>query len=147
MMRDAERSTGELAVGDTVGEDLGAAVKRPSPRRWTVNEKARIVHESCRPGKQVGEVARRYGLSRKRLSAWRSLARQGKLGVPSSLATGPVVAVPEAGPAFAALEVEDAPGSTGSSVAIEAGGVTVRLGGDSSVARVAEIAAALRGLR
>ena len=37
-------------------------------------------------------------------------------------------------------------GSVGS-VAIEAGGVTVRIGGDSTVARIGEIAAALRGLR
>ncbi len=88
MMRDAERSTGELAVGDTVGEDLGAAAKRPSPRRWTAGEKARIVRESFRSGKEVGEVAQRYGVPRKRLSEWRSLARQGKLAVPSSLASG-----------------------------------------------------------
>ena len=146
-MQDFDRSTGDgLAVEDTAREDLGAAATRPSPRRWTADEKARIVRESFCPKKQVGEVARCYGLSRKRLSAWRSLARQGKLAVPSSPASGPVAAGPETGPAFAAVEVEDAPVST-SSVAIEAGGVTVRLGGDSSVARIAEIAAALWGLR
>ncbi len=148
-MRDAERSTGDdLAVVDAAREDLGAAVKRPSPRRWTADEKARIVRESFRSGKEVGEVAQHYGVPRKRLSEWRSLARQGKLDVASSLASGsgPVSAAPETGPAFAAVEVEDAPGSAGS-VAIEAGGVTVRIGGDSSVARIAEIAAALRRLR
>ena len=148
-MRDVERSTGDdLAVGGAAREDLGAAAKRPSPRRWTADEKARIVRESFWPGKRVSEVARRYGLSRKRLSEWHSLARQGKLAVPSSLASGsgPVSAAPETGPAFAAVEVEDAPGSAGS-VAIEVGGVTVRIGGDSSVARIAEIAGALRRLR
>ena len=155
-MQDVERSTGdELARVDVDGEDLGAAAKRRPPRRWTEEEKARIVRESFRPGKQVGEVARCNGVAPRRLSEWRGLARQGKLAVPFSPASGPepVTAEPEASPAFAALEVEDAPerasppsASTGS-VAIEAGGVTVRIGGDSNVARIAEIAAALRGLR
>ena len=149
-MQDVERSIGdELAVVDATGEDLGAAAKRRSPRRWAVEEKARIVRESFRPGKQVGEVARCNGIAPRRLSEWRSLARQGRLAVPSS----PASAEPGADPSFAALEVEDAPegastpsASTGS-VAIEAGGVAVRIGGDSSVARIVEIAAALRGLR
>ena len=149
-MQDVERSTrDELTVVDTAGEDLGAAAKHRSPRRWTEEEKARIVRESLRPGNQVGEVARRYGVNPRRLSEWRGLARQGKLDVPSS----PASAEPEAGPAFAALEVEDVPesaytpsASTGP-VVIEAGGVTVRIDGDSGVARIAEVAAALRGLR
>ena len=147
-MRNADRSTGEEpAVGHTAGEDPGTAAKRPSPRRWTVEEKARIVRESFRTGKRISEVARRYRVPCKRLSAWRGLARQGKLAMPPSLASGSgaVSAEPETGSAFAAVEVEDVPGSVGS-VAIEAGGVTVRIGGDSSVARIAEIAAALRGL-
>ena len=74
-MRDSERSTGEeLAVGDAAGEDLGAAAKRRPPRRWTAEEKARIVRESFRPGKQVGEVARRNGVEPRRLSEWRGRA-------------------------------------------------------------------------
>lgn len=153
-MQDVERSTGdELAMVDAAGDDLGAGAKRRSPRRWTEEEKARIVRESFWPGKQVGEVARHYGVNPRRLSEWRGLARQGKLAVPSSPASGPVSAEPEAAPAFAALEVEDTPesaytpsASTGP-VAVEAGGVTVRIDGDSSVARIAEVAAALRGLR
>ena len=149
-MQDVERSIGdELARVDVDGEDLGAAAKRRSPRRWAVEEKARIVRESFRPGKQVGEVARCNGIAPRRLSEWRSLARQGRLAVPSS----PASAEPGADPAFAALEVEDAPESASTPsasvgpVAIEVGGVAVRIGGDSSVARIAEIAAALRGLR
>ena len=111
-MQDVERCTGdELAVGDSAGEDLCAGANRRSPRRWTAEEKARIVRESLRPGNQVGEVAGRYGVNPRRLSEWRGLARQGKLDVPSSPASGPVSAEPGAGPAFAALEVEDAPES------------------------------------
>ena len=40
------------------------SAKRRSRRRWSTEEKARVVRESLRPGKRVGEVARRYGISR-----------------------------------------------------------------------------------
>ena len=40
-----------------------------------------MVRESLRPGERVGEVARRYGISRWRLSTWRSAARRGELEV------------------------------------------------------------------
>ena len=88
------------------------------------------------------------------MSAWRTLARRGKLVLPSS--TGPeaepvaVATEPEPEPAFATLEVDPAPepdpGSVGS-VSIEARGVTVRLDGDIGAGRIAEIASALRALR
>ena len=115
-----------------------------SRRRWSAEKKARVVRESLRPGERVGEVARRYGISRWQLSTWRSLARQGKLAVASS--AEPVGVEPQ--PAFATLEVDSAtgPGSIGS-VVIESREVTVRLDGAIDASRVAEIASALRGLR
>ena len=92
----------------------------------------------------------RYGLSRKQLSAWRSLARRGKLTMPSSTEPELVVDGFEREPAFATLEVDPAPeperGSLGS-VSIEARGVTVRLDGDIGAGRIAAIASALRALR
>ena len=86
--------------------------------------------------------------SRQRASSWRSLARQGKLAVPSS-AEAVVVAptAPEPQPAFATLEVDSATGPRFDGLSIEAHGVTVRLEGDIGVLRIAEIASALRGLR
>ena len=96
------------------------------------------------------DVARRYGLSRKQLSAWRSLARQGKLAVRSSAEpeADPVVDGSEPDPVFATLEVDSATGAGSmGSVSIEARGVTVRLDGDIGATRIAEIASALRGLR
>ena len=65
------------------GEGSDVAAKRRSRRRWSAEEKARIVRESLRPGTRVEDVAWRYGLTRKQLSAWRSFARQDKLAVPS----------------------------------------------------------------
>ena len=127
-------------------EGSNVSAKRRSRQRWSVEEKARIVRESFWPGTRVEDVARRYGLTRKQLSAWRSLARQVKLAVPSSAEA--VVVAPQPQPAFATLEVDSAtdPGSIGS-VSIEARGVTVGLDGDVGASRIAEIASALRGLR
>ena len=109
----------------------------PTGRRtWPDDLKAQIVAESFEPGARVRDVARRHGLAPQHLSTWRGLARQGKLDI---------AIMEDDLPAFAALEVlEEA--ATGHSVPIEieADGVTVRLGADTSATRIAQIAAALR---
>lgn len=43
-------------------------------RRWTNEEKAAIVAESTRPGANIAEVARRYGVNRGLLQTWRRKA-------------------------------------------------------------------------
>ena len=146
-MRETERDcTAARARGSD--ESAGVSAMRRSRRRWSAEEKARVVRESFRPGKRVGEVARRYGVSRWQLSAWRSLARAGKLAVPASAQPMPVDVAPEPPRAFAALQVDPGPcpGSIGS-VVIEARRVTVRPEGDIGAQRIAEVATALRGLR
>ena len=144
-MQDSERGfvagRGRSSVAGSSG-----SVKRRSRRRWSVEQKARIVGESLVSGRRVEDVARRYGLTRKQLSAWRSLARQGKLAVASSAEAVEVEPRPQ--PAFATLEVDSvtSPGVSGSAV-IESREVTVRLDGDIDPSGVAEIASVLRGLR
>jgi transposase len=44
-------------------------------RRWSSDDKVRIVVESLEPGATVSEVARRHGLSPQQLFAWRREAR------------------------------------------------------------------------
>jgi transposase len=44
-------------------------------RRWSSDDKARIVRESLKPGAVVSEVAQRYGLNRSQLYEWRRKAR------------------------------------------------------------------------
>jgi transposase len=44
-------------------------------RRWSDDEKARIIDESLRPGAQVADIARRHGVSRGLLYTWRRAAR------------------------------------------------------------------------
>ena len=128
------------AKGEAVGRPPGAngaartgKVQRKR-RRWSVEEKLRIARESLASGETIAAVARRHGVPRNRLSAWRSPLRQGKLVAPSSKSP-PRRAV-------AALEVEERP-----SVVIEGRGVTVRLEGMIDTAGIVSIAAALAGRR
>ncbi len=56
-------------------------------RRWSVEEKLRILAESERGARQVSATARRYGLSKSQLFIWRRLARQGSRSELSHLFT------------------------------------------------------------
>src|SRR5215471_18621416 len=55
-------------------------IQTGSRRRWTLEEKRRIVAESNCGARQVSATARRYGLSTGQLFTWRRLARKGRLG-------------------------------------------------------------------
>jgi len=43
-------------------------------RRWSRDEKARIVEETLAPGAVVSEIARRHGVAQSLLFTWRRLA-------------------------------------------------------------------------
>ena len=45
-------------------------------RRWSVDDKARIVEETLERGASVSVVARRHGLTPQQVFAWRREARQ-----------------------------------------------------------------------
>lgn len=46
-------------------------------RRWSVQDKVRLVEETFQPGMSVSFVARKYGLSPSLLFKWRKLMSQG----------------------------------------------------------------------
>ena len=50
-------------------------------RRWSDEDKGRIVAESYAPGAVVSEVARRHEISPQHLFAWRKAARNGQLAL------------------------------------------------------------------
>ena len=123
------------------GSGEGSRASQPDTRRqhWSDEEKAWIVQESFERGTTVEEVAERHGVPPRRLSFWRKQFRRGELVVPPA---------PQSEGPFANVEVEgaSAPAHVGS-VSIEARGVTVRLDGDVSTARITSIASALRAIR
>ena len=49
-------------------------------RRWSYDEKVRLVEETLQAGETVCGVARRHGLAPSLLFSWRRQARQGRLG-------------------------------------------------------------------
>ena len=69
-----------------------------SRRRWTREEKLRIVAESFSGPRLVSTTARRYGLSPSQLFAWRRMARAGALA-DNAAGFAPVVVVGDQIPA------------------------------------------------
>ena len=62
-MQDSVRGCAAERERTSVRETRVLATGR-SRRRWSAEDKARVVRESLRPGKRVGDVAWRYGISR-----------------------------------------------------------------------------------
>ncbi len=58
------------------GEVLSGVQRR---RRWTPEEKVRIVEETYLPGMSVSLVARQHGISGSQVFTWRRLMNQGAL--------------------------------------------------------------------
>ena len=75
-------------------------------RRWSDEEKARVVAETLQVGAVVAEVARRWQVCPQQVFTWRREMRSGAFGSPDfvPIITGPPVAVPEQ-PAPAPVEV------------------------------------------
>ena len=55
-------------------------------RRWSPEDKARVVVESFAPGARPSEVARRWQICPQQVFAWRREARMGVLALPSEVA-------------------------------------------------------------
>src|SRR6202021_3031887 len=73
-------------------------------RRWSEDEKLKIVLESLRSPRQVAATARRYGISRSLLISWRRSFRPERHD-PERQQIGfvPALVVPETAPAVAAV--------------------------------------------
>ncbi|MEI2686967.1 MAG: transposase [Cypionkella sp.] len=83
-------------------------------RRWTDDEKVRIVEESHRDGVTLAKVARRHEISRSMLYDWRYRHKLGLLGgpapfmrlMPMDIGTGPAVVAPPSAPPLAAMTID-----------------------------------------
>lgn len=88
-------------------EVLGANERR---RRWSFEDKARIVEETLAPDVSVCAVARRHGLAQGLLFTWRRQAREGRLGGPDPAPLFvPVATAPEPASSLPALAAPVSP--------------------------------------
>ena len=105
-------------------------------RRWSREDKARIIEETLAPGAKVSEVARRHGISASLVFTWR---RQSRSHVPAAVA-----------PRFAAVRISEAPTETAVSTTGEppraagsrSGVIEISLGGGRRVRVDASVDAA-----
>jgi len=104
-------------------------------RRWSDEAKGRIVAETLMARVYVNEVARRHAVKANHLSAWRTLAREGKLVVPE-------IAGAEFAAPMALAQQAETPVTT--SIDLIIGPLTVQLDAATPAARVAELVMALR---
>jgi transposase len=117
-------------------------------RRWSVDDKARIVEETLAPGAVVSEIARRHGLSPQQLFGWRRAARR-SAGVEDTGAPRFVPAVVEE-PMPEPVAKQRKPRRTGRAgepagiIEMEIGGVTVRVGRGAEAKTVAAVIRALK---
>jgi transposase len=102
-------------------------------RRWTAEEKARIVAESYAPGASGTTVALRYGLHRNQLFSWRRRFRDG--------AEGGAAPLPQFVPVAIAGE-----GEMGG-IELSCAGVRIRVGGGFDAGDLRRVLLVVRGLR
>lgn len=123
---------------------LGVEVYASGHRRWPDEVKAQAVAETLRPGATVGGVAARYDLQPNQLSAWRRLAKDGKLILPAvredegEVVFAPLVLCDVEAPA---PPDDNLPAMSGLRVTV--GDVAVHLDADTPAKRIAEIVRAI----
>lgn len=121
-------------------------------RRWSAEEKLRIVAETEQPGVGIAEVLRRYDISRGLLWNWRSQARRGMLRADPPAMFVPVQVVDERPAAEGRRRTESNANARVVAVPAEVGieirlsdGTSIRVGGEVSLVMLRRVMAALRG--
>ena len=103
-------------------------------RRWTAEQKGRIVAESFAPGAQVSEVARTHGITPQHLFLWRKAAKDGRLVLPL-----------DEGASFAPVLLETSGLSCG--LELEVAGAVIRVSAETDLALLVAVVAALKATR
>ena len=114
-------------------------------RRWSWEEKARIVAESLAPDAVASAVARRYGLHRNQLYAWR---RELRAAPAAPAAPDDAAGSARSAPlGFVPVVVSEEPAAArGSAVEIEMAGARVRVAPGVDPALLADVLRTLKGL-
>jgi len=134
-----------------VGEIISRVQRR---RKWSAEEKVRVLTEALEPGATVSAVADRNGISRSQLYAWMRLARDG--GIPGISLNDPQKQL------FAPVRIEAMPAVQASAMAATAAhpqhrpgaieialtnGRIIRVEESIDPAKLARLVAALDGIR
>ena len=127
------------AMSDNPIEILGARERR---RRWSAEEKFRIVAESHEPGSSVRAIAARYDVYPSLLHTWRRQVRQGLLGPSAPLRLLPVQLTPAQPEPSAPPVVNTAP--SGIEICLPDGS-RVLVGENVSLKALRRVMSALRG--
>jgi transposase len=120
-------------------------------RRWTLEEKQRIVAESFSAPRVVSATARRHGLSTSQLFNWRRQAREGNLvGEGEGPGFMPAIVAPDSPRAAPVAETHSPPSddplarpSGGRMVIVLSGGCRVIVGNDVDAAALRRVITAL----
>ncbi|UPK05796.1 transposase [Bradyrhizobium sp. 170] len=99
-------------------------------RRWSYDEKVRLVEETVQAGETVCGVARRHGVAPSLLFTWRRQARQGRLGGDAVPALVPVEITPASAPVSISTPQ---PASSPPAQRARAGIIEIELGGGCRV--------------
>jgi transposase len=112
-------------------------------RRWSADQKARIIAETLEPGARVSEVARRWQVCSQQVFGWRRAARRDMRTAPATTAapvsSGFVPIITEANP------VTPVPHMAASVIEVRLAGAVVRI--VSGMDDVAQLTAVLRAIR
>ena len=99
-------------------------------RRWSAEEKARVVEETLEPGARVSEVARRWQVCPQQVFAWRHAARRDGAVIPRESASSEAASFV---PIIADATVSDPPPPTVIEVKLAGAVVQVSCGMDSAL--------------
>ena len=122
-------------------EILGARERR---RRWSLDEKLKIVAETEEPGASVRAVAARHDVYPSLLHTWRRQVRRGELVAEPAMRLLPV-RVAEVPSAMADVASTTGPAATGTIEISLPGGSHVRVGNDVSLTGLRRVISVLRG--
>ncbi len=130
---------------------------RERRRRWSVQDKLRLVAEMAEPGTRVRAVAARHGVCESLLFAWRRQVRDGVLAAPEVPVFMPVqvlgTSLASPGPSYPEPAAARPPAAGSAPARPQAGlieielgdGRQVRVGADVNQAALRRVLAALRG--
>jgi transposase len=120
-------------------------------RRWSRDDKSRIVEETLAPGAVVSEIARRYGLTPQQVFGWRRQARRPSVMKSEEEAAAPsfvpALVEPSAAAPVSGDQVEKPPrrwGRSSGMIELELDGVTVRVGRGAEAKTIAAVISALK---